>query len=290
MNVLSTKQEMVPFICLGALILLMSACNHEVPQPAASNGAASPANQPAGAAAGGKADANQIVGRYTALDNSHGSVAMTRASIQGVDNGSHLEIQMTMYRKNEPGGRRLMLVEFTSPPDERDRDALISVSAQGDIEATRFVQSTGSFITAKNATDQDSLFGLTLQEMVGGQNEKYDYKADGEDSYQSTPVYRVTGELKPGAESRFPRITMLISKDNFEALSIEAYDSHGDVVRRLIVNKLDQISGYWTRMSWTVENLEQKKKIVFQSTDVKYDQNIPDSTFTRDHLKVIASR
>lgn len=287
MNLLRAMQKLFPFICLGVLLCSLSACNHEVSQPEGTNGSAPPANAPAG---GAKADANQIAQRYIALDNSHSSVAKTRASIQGADNGSHLDVQMTMYRKNEPDGRRLMLVEFTWPADERDRDALIAVSPQGDIEATRYVQATSSFITAKNATDQDSLFGLTLQELVGGQNEKYDYKLDGEESYQSTPVYRITGELKPNAESRFPRITVLISKDNYEALNVEAYDSHGEVVRRLVVNKLEQVGGYWTRMAWTVENLEQKKKISFQATDVKYDQNIPDTVFSRDHLKAIASR
>src|SRR5215470_15778902 len=124
-------QKLLPFSCLGLLIFTLSGCNREVSQPGGGNGSAPGANPPAGSTGGANANANQIIQRYIALDNSHSSVAKTRASIQGSDNGSQLDVQMTMYRRNEADGRRLMLVEFTSPADERDRDALIAVDAKG---------------------------------------------------------------------------------------------------------------------------------------------------------------
>jgi hypothetical protein len=276
--------KLLRLVSASILPIALLACNHQVPQPEPPGGGGATPSVPGPTPASG---ANQIVAKYTALDDANTSISKTRAIIQG---DTHLEIQMTMYNKRKPNGRRLILVEFTSPPAERDRDALIEVSPQGDIEATRYAQATGSFITAKNATDEDSLFGLTLQELVGGQNDKYDYKLEGEESFQSKPVYRVTGLLKQGAESRFPRVSMLISKDNFEALQVEAFDNHGELARRMVVNKLEQKSGYWARTLWTVDNPGRKKKIDFAVTDVKYNQNIPDSIFTRDHLKAIASR
>ena len=85
------------------------------------------------------------------------------------------QIQFTMYRKHQPDGRQFMLIEFTAPAEERDRDGLITVFPDGRIEGVRYVQSTDSFIVTSDLMSEDALFGLTLQELADGQAEKYDF-------------------------------------------------------------------------------------------------------------------
>ncbi len=238
--------------------------------------------------------ASRIIERYRALDNSHDSVVMIRAHISGPVGTEELdtprELQLTMYRKREPDGRLLLLVEFTSPAEERDRDGLVTVFADGRIEGVRYVQSSGSFIEAKDASSEDSLFGLTLQELADGQPDKYDFTLAGEDSFDGTPVYRLDGKLKPNSESKFPRTVLLISKQDFSAIQGEFYDNHNELARRLSVSKFEQVAGYRTRIKWSIHNRARQKKIDFEAVDVKYDQNLNDWIFTREHLKKIASR
>jgi hypothetical protein len=205
--------------------------------------------------------------------------------------GSALQqIQLQMYRKREPDGRLLILAEFTFPAEERDRDGLITVFPDGRIEAVRYVQSTDSFLVATDATSEDALFGLTPQELADGQPEKYDFIFIGEETYEGTHVSRLEGKLRQGAESKFPRAVLLISQQDFATLGAEFYDNHGALARRLVVSKPEQIAGHWTRMRWTIDNLARRKKIDFEAVEVKYDQNLADSIFTREHLKKIASR
>ena len=236
-------------------------------------------------------DAAQIIERHRALDNSRDSAIEMRAQV-GVtgESAAPRQIQLTMYRKHHPDVHLLMLIEFTAPPEERDRDGLITVYPDGRIEAVRYVQSTDSFIVVTDPGSEDALFGLTPQELAEGQPEKYDFTLLGEETLDRAPVYRLEGKLKQGAESKFPRTVLLISKQNFTAVQAEFYDNHDELARRLTVSKFEQIAGHWTRTRWTIDNRARKKKVDFEAVDVKYDQNLSDSIFSREHLKNIASR
>jgi hypothetical protein len=242
-----------------------------------------------GSAPGTAPAIDEIIRRYEQTDTSVDSTTKLKASVESQD-GKPGVIQLTIYRKKEPDGAQHYLVDFTAPPQERDRDALINVSPTGEIEAIRYAQSTGSFLSTRSATDEESLFGLTLQELVGGQPEKYDYKLIGEEQYLGMAVYRVEGTLKTGAESRFTRMVLLISKENYTAPVIEAYDSQAQLAHKLAVARFMQIGGSWLRSQWTIDNQEQHKKIDFQAIDAKLNQNLPESMFTRDYLKKSAAK
>src|SRR5215471_21491750 len=239
-------------------------------------------------------DAGPIIQRYRALDDVTDSTIKLVASING--NGEHAEaaqpkqVHFTMYRKRQPDGRLSMLVEFTAPPEERDRDGLITVFPNGQIEGVRYVQSTDSYIVTRDVMSEDALFGLTLQELVDGQTEKYDFTVTGEETSEGTPTYKLEGKLKPGVESKFPRIVLIISKDNSAATKAEFYDNHAQLARTMIVSKTEQIAGHFTRARWTIDNRARQKKIDFSVVEAAYDRNINDSLFTREHLKKIASR
>jgi hypothetical protein len=249
--------------------------------------------RPASAPSTGKTDtsreAEQIVEKYRSLDSSRDSTMRMQARIVE-DGGSSRLIHMTVYRKLQPDGRRVMLVEFTAPSEERDRDALITLGSQGEIEATRYVQSNDSFVTTTSVLGEDSLFGMTLQELVDGQTEKYQYTLAGEETHESKPVYRIEGKLKRGTESKFPRIVLLISKENNSVLVAEFYDNTNELVRRVAVDRVEQVGNYLTRMKYTVDNRARQKKIEFETVSARYDLNISNAIFSREHLKKIATK
>lgn len=199
--------------------------------------------------------------------------------------GSARQVQMVLYRKREQDGSQKMLAEFISPAEERDRSALVTVYPDGRVEGVRYIQSGDSFLVARSPTDEESLFGMTLQEFAGGQTEKYDFRLAGSSQIDSRPVHILDGRLKRGAESRFERLRLFISKENCAALLIEAYDDKGRLLRRIATKELKLIGGYLTRTRWEVDNLARQKKITFEVLDVKYDQGLSDSIFTRERLK-----
>jgi len=239
-------------------------------------------------------DAGPIIQRYRALDDVTDSTIKLVASING--NGEHAEaaqpkqVHFTMYRKRQPDGRLSMLVEFTAPSEERDRDGLITEFPDGQIEGIRYVQSTDSYIVTRDTLSEDALFGLTLQELANGQPEKYDFTVTGEETAEGEPVYKLEGKLKSGVDSKFTRLVMLISKQDNTAKKAEFYDKQNQLARILIVNKTEQIAGHSTRTKWTIDNRARQRKIDFSVVEAAYDRGINDSLFTREHLKKIASR
>ena len=136
--------------------------------------------------------------------------------------------------------------------------------------------------------NEDSLFGLTAQEMADGQPEKYDFRLLGEENVGTTPAYKLEGKLKKGADSKFQRIIMLIDKTNYYALVAEFYGSKNELLRRVNITKSEQFNNHWTRTQWTIDNLGRKKQLTFEVKDVKFDQNINPAIFTREHLKKTA--
>ena len=238
-------------------------------------------------------DAAPIIERYRALDNSRDSTIKLRASIrasEGAGGDGPRQIEFNIYRKRHPDGRHLILIEFTAPPEERDRDGLITIFPDGQVEGLRYVQSTDSYIVTRDQMAEDALFGMTFQEIADGQPEKYDFSILREEAFDGTECYRAEGKLKPGVESKFPRIELLISKQSFALVKAEFYDNHNELARNLVVSKTEQIAGHLTRVRWSIDNIARRRKIDFEAVDVSYDKNLKDSIFTRDHLKKIASR
>ncbi|HSF23654.1 MAG TPA: hypothetical protein VLE20_05455, partial [Blastocatellia bacterium] len=168
-----------------------------------------PPAQPANASG---PDAPEIIKRYLAISDSKGSTIKMRARIADPDAtaASPVQVELTIYRKRLAGGGQTMLVEFGA--EERDRSALVTIAPQGEVEGVRYVQSNDTFVTTAGVTTEESLFGMTMQELADGQPEKYDFKLTGEATHLAWQAYRLEGSLKEGVESKFPRIVLLISK------------------------------------------------------------------------------
>jgi outer membrane lipoprotein-sorting protein len=278
-----TKSRTLLFFCLCMVAISLSACGEKPPSPTAT------APKAPGNPAEATSEGQRIIEQYRTLDKSRDSFIKMEVKIQESD-GQNRDVILGVSNKREADGRRLMFSEFLSPAEERDRNALIAISPQGEIEGTRYIQSNDSFATVKGATNEDSFFGLTIQEMVDGQPEKYDFKLLGEETVNAAPAYRLEGTLKKGADSRFPRVVMLLAKDNYTALAAEFYDSKNELVRRVNITKSEQINGNWIRTKWTMDNLLKMKKLDFEIKEVKFNQNFSNSVFTREHLKKTSTK
>ena len=280
MNRLEFSSQLLMTFCASVFLVVSTACGTKSPGSRETGDSPAKTTDPA-------LEGERIIEKYLSQSRADQSLTMMRAKVHDSD-GATREVELTMRRKRAPDGAQWTLAEFTSPPEERDRDALIKVSPKGDVEATRFMQSTKAFVTAKSASDEESLFGLTVQELADGQFEKYAFKLLAQE--EGAPLFFVEGQLKAGQESKFPRVVMALSKENYMPLTAEFYDNHNALSRRIRIDNVSQVQGHWTRMRWTVDNFARRKVTDFEVVEAKYDQNIPDSVFTEDYLKKIASK
>jgi hypothetical protein len=233
------------------------------------------------------AEPEKIIERYRNLDLGNNSSANMKVTIRE-ESGSTREVRFTMHRRRDADGRQFMLIEFTFPTEERDRSSLITISPNGEVEATRYAQSTNSFVTARGATTEDSLFGMTLQELAEGQPEKYNFTVVDEAESKLGPGYRLEGKLKEAEDSKFPRVVVVISKETSATLQAEFYDRQDKLVRRMESNAIEVISGHPARTRFTVDNLGRQKKLDFEALSIAFDQKFNDSFFTTERLKRVS--
>lgn len=265
------------FIALLLSALLLSACDKEArPQPEEK----SPPPAPAIAV-------DELFRRYRASEGYRASEVKSRARITESD-GSLQEVSFTVYRKRAESGER-MLIEFTSA-DQRDRSGLVLISPQGEIEGLRYAQSSNSFVSTRNVMGEDSLFGMSLQELADGQPEKYEFKFAGTEESGGRRSYKLDGRLKPGQESKFRRLVVYLAEDSFALAGAEFYYNETEMARRVTIDEREKRGQYWARMRWTVDNIARQKKVEFETISVKYDHNIQDSIFSREYLKKISAR
>ena len=140
--------KIIEFMSAGSRALLL-ACALSIAL-AGCDKPANNTNKPASQSAQPSVDVAQLIERYRALDDSRDSTMKIRAKIEGSDGGPP-EVQMNIYRKRMADGNKVMLIEFTAPAQERDRDALVMTNPQGEIEATRYIQANDSFASVKGS-------------------------------------------------------------------------------------------------------------------------------------------
>jgi hypothetical protein len=252
-------------------------------------GASAPANAPT---TPGR-NASELVAKHLDLSRSEESITRMRVRITNVDSQaspSPSVVEMKLYNKTTPDAGRLMLLEFLVPTAERDRDSLVRISPNDEVEGIRYVQSNDSFLTTRGVVSEDALFGMTLQELAGGQPQKYNFKLAAEESLGQWQVYKLEGTLKPGTESKFERLVLYLDRESHAMVGAEFYDNHNELARRMTVQKMELIAGHWTRKEWTLENPVRGKRLEFVALEVQYDPKLADSIFSREHLKKIASK
>src|SRR5262245_30745817 len=131
-------------LCLVALALTLTACNEKT------SGYTPPPSSPVSSNPEAAKEGARIMQQYLALDTAKEVAMKMTVKIQD-EGGQSRELQMNLAKKRQADGSRLILIEFTAPAEERDRNALLTITPQGDIEGTRYIQSNDSFATVKGA-------------------------------------------------------------------------------------------------------------------------------------------
>ena len=181
-----------------------------------------PAAEPANATGPG---APEILKKSRPLSSSKDSAIKMQARITDLDaaSASPVQVELTIQRKRADDGGESMLVEFHG--EERDRSALVVINPIGEAEGVRYVQSNDTFVTTRGVTTEESLFGMTMQELADGQPEKYDFTLAGGASHLHR---KCTGwkEGSRGASSQSSHASFCsFQKRDSAALAAEFYDN-----------------------------------------------------------------
>jgi outer membrane lipoprotein-sorting protein len=191
-------------------------------------------------------------------------------------------------RQQTTDGQRMTLTHVVKPEASSD---MASLSVEKKNEKTlnvSYAQSTGKFV--EYDSNKQTFGGLTAQELIGGELEKYDYNYLGEKTLDGAKAYDVECKLKPDQDSTIARSTTLFREDNKLPAEIHMFNSKGEEIRTVHVTEFRTIEGHPTVWKTEIDNPGRKAKITIEVLNVTYPAKIDDKLFGRDNLKRLVAK
>lgn len=195
--------------------------------------------------------------------------------------------KLTSYVK-KIGGKTHSVVKFQEPADYRGAGILVIEKDGGEME--RWIRFNGQKRARRlPAGSQSGSFlntDFSYEDLDGRKDPDQDaHQLLREEKLGGADCYVV--ETVPGDDSgsAYKRIVQWIRKDSYVPVQIEFYGAGADPVKRLVVEELKQIDGYWVSTKSTMSTLAKKTatKLEVNKTDFKGD--IGDGTFTQKFLQ-----
>jgi outer membrane lipoprotein-sorting protein len=78
----------------------------------------------------------------------------------------------------------------------------------------------------------------------------------------------------------YSKMLLWIDKENFIPLRVDYYDEGGRILKRLTMDRIEEIGGRITPMKFTMENLQEGGKTIIEITEIEFDIPISKEMFT----------
>jgi len=175
------------------------------------------------------------------------------------------------------------LTHVVKPETESDL-ATLAIEKKGQkTENVSYAQSTSRFVEYDSS--KQTFGGLTAQELLGGELDKYNFNYLGEKDVDGAKAYQVESTLKPNEDSPIARVITLFREDNGLPVEIHIFNSKGDEMRTFHVREIRAVDGHPITWKTEIDNLVKKTKITIDVLNISFPPKMDADLFTRDNLK-----
>jgi outer membrane lipoprotein-sorting protein len=216
-----------------------------------------------------------------------------RSSMANYDDGDLVRTrELEIMEETDPRGEHRTFIHFTGPLDVQGT-RFLHLSPRGDKDQqwlfaplTRRVRRIGDSQRDENFFGSDlSYRDLELLVRIQQWNDE-EAKATliGEETVDGKAAHVV--ELVPNDNEEFPysRYRLWFGKDDLLLLRVDIYEGDA-VLKRVTPSKYTKVGDYSTAMEADVANLNANSNTRFEFSEVVYDVEIPDKTFTVGNLE-----
>lgn len=139
-------------------------------------------------------------------------------------------------------------------------------------------------ISGNNTEDDFMGTDFTFEDMGNRSVAKDVITLLGEESVDGVACWKLEYKAK-NQNAKISKRVYWIGKDNYVHYKGEFYDKQGNLFKKLTVNNVEQISGYWSTTKMTMENILTNHKTVMEMSNMVYDIPIDDGMFTQAALE-----
>ncbi len=193
--------------------------------------------------------------------------------------GKQKERRLKMWSRYHDEKDDWSLTKFISPPEVRNLGFL----SLADDQMYLYLPAFDRIRRIASHARKESFAGSDLSNddlSTGKYSDHYESKLLEENDTE----YKLELIRKPGSNRIYPKILVWINKQHFYALKMELFDENKNLWKTMGIES-KQIQGYWTFTKITMTDVKKNHKTVMKMEDMKFDNNLEDSIFTKRYLK-----
>src|SRR5882724_972918 len=235
---------------------------------------------------GGRERGTNIVADFHAADGALYSKGRIKMTVVAAGEPTTV-YEVDVIRRQTPD-EKTTLSHVVKPEASSD---MASLSVEKKNEKTlnvSYAQSTGKFV--EYDSNKQMFGGLTAQELLGGELEKYDFNYLSEKTVDGAKTFEVESKLKPDQDSMITRSVTLFREDNKLPAEIHMFNSKGDEIRTVHVTEFKTVEGRQTVWKTDIDNQSRKAKITVEVVSLSFPEKMDDKLFARDNLKRLVAR
>lgn len=190
--------------------------------------------------------------------------------------------KLTSYVKKVDGKTR-SVVKFQEPADYRGAGILVIEKDNGEMErqirlnGQKRVRKLPSGSTGGSFLNTD----FSYEDLDGSKDaSKDEHKLLREEAVQGAACYVVETFPATGSGSAYKRIVQWVRKDNYVPVQIEFFNDGDKPVKRLVVEELKQIDGFWLSTKSTMSTLERGTSTRLEVLSTDFKTPLTDDTFS----------
>jgi outer membrane lipoprotein-sorting protein len=226
--------------------------------------------------------ARDIVDKAYNRDMPKSSMAKSKMIIVN-EKGEMREREILTYTA-EIKGIRKSLIKFLEPADVKDTSFLHIENPKGEDEQFLYIPAIKKTRRIAGSQRSSSFMGsdFSYSDFEKRDVDAGEHSLIKEENYNGQDVYVV--ESIPRDEPDYSKFVQWIRKDNFVPIRIDFYDKKGNLIKRLEVEKLENIDGYWISTKTVMQSLTKNKKTVIEIIEIKNNIEIPEKYFLPQNL------
>ncbi len=213
---------------------------------------------------------------------------------------THAAVKMDLISENGDVDSR-MVEEWSTEEDDLE-STLMVFRSPATVANTRFLQKENDgrdedkwiYLPALKrvrriaASDGEKSFmgtDMTYDDMSNRDVDQDTHELLGEEQVGTWDCYKVKGQAKDPSDSQYSYRITWFDKATWYPVKVEMYDKSETLVKVMTVEKLEQISGYWTPMEVKMANVQTGHSTVVTMMKIVFDEAIADRLFTTNYLE-----
>ena len=202
-------------------------------------------------------------------------------TLQGENSRTRVRRTYT-YRLDQEDAASKTLIRFSEPANIAETGLLVHNHANGDTDQWLYLPAARQVrrVSSDNRGGSFVQSDLYFEDLQDRRPEEDRHVLLGMDDMAGQSVYKLDSVPVDASESAYTRRLSWIHPQTMIPVRIDFFEGSEEPVKRLEVQRIEQVQGYWTVMASTMTTLQTGHQTQMQVDAISYDRGLPEALFS----------